>query len=191
MPDPVTIRDAVEADIPAIAAIYGREVEQGVATFEEVAPTEADMLGRMIKIIALGLPYLVAERAGAMVVGYAYAGQFHVRAAYRYTLENTVYIRPDAHRQGVGRALMVALIARCEAIGCRQMMALISNPTDSPSIALHSALGFRMMGIAQAVGYKFGRWLDVAYMQRPIGTADGTAPDRSLLGPLPLRHDNA
>ncbi len=183
MADPFRIRDAIEADVDAIAAIYAREVEGGVATFEEVAPPETEMLSRLNKIRGLGLPYVVAQR-GDTVLGYAYAGQFHQRAAYRYTLENTVYIRHDARRQGVARALLVELIARCETLGCRQMMALITHVPDSASEALHAALGFRMMGVAKAVGFKFGRWLDVAYMQLPIGAADSNAPDRPVLGPI-------
>ena len=183
MAEPLRIRDATDADVPAIAAIYAREVESGIATFEEVAPPAAEMLSRMTKVRGLALPYLVAER-GDVVLGYGYAGQFHQRAAYRYTLENTVYIRHDARRQGVARALLVELIGRCEALGCRQMMALITHVPDSASEALHASLGFRMMGVAKAVGFKFGRWLDVAYMQLPIGAADSNAPDRPVLGPI-------
>jgi phosphinothricin acetyltransferase len=179
--EPFHIRDATAADIPAITAIYAAEVMTAVATFEEVAPSEAEMSARIEKIRGLALPYVVAERAG-VVLGYGYAGPFHARAAYRSTLEDTVYIRPDAHRQGVGRALLSAVIARAEAGGYRQMMALISHAPDSASVALHAALGFRMMGIAQAVGYKHGRWLDVAYMQRALGVADATPPELPLVG---------
>jgi len=174
-PEPFEIRDVTPGDIPAIRAIYAAEVLTNVATFEEVPPTEAEMTARVDKIVHAGLPYIVAERDGE-VLGYAYAGPFHARAAYRSTLENTVYIRPDAHRQGIGRALLVELIARSEAAGYRQMMALITHVADSASVALHSALGFRMMGIAQSVGYKHGSWLDVAYMQRALGAADTTPP---------------
>jgi L-amino acid N-acyltransferase YncA len=181
--DPVHIRDATDADVAQIAAIYAREVETGVATFEEVPPSQQDLASRMTNIKRLGLPYLVAARGGK-VMGYAYAGQFHPRAAYRYTLEDTVYIHQDARRQGVARALLGELVIRCEALGARQMMALITSVPGSGSIALHEALGFRSMGVAPAVGYKFGRWLDVAYMQRPLGAADSTPPDRPALGPL-------
>jgi L-amino acid N-acyltransferase YncA len=179
--DALHIRDATDADAPAIAAIYGYEVEHNVATFEEVPPSAQDMAGRRANIQRLGLPYLVAERAGE-VLGYAYAGQFHQRAAYRYTLEDTVYIRHDVHRQGVARALLTELIARCEALGCRQMLAVITYMPSSASVALHGALGFRMLGHAESIGFKFGRWLDVAYMQRPIGAGDSNAPDRPVLG---------
>ncbi len=181
MAEPFHVRDAAEADAAQIAGIYAEEVLHGIATFEEVAPSVQDIAGRMSNIKRLGLPYLVAERAGK-VLGYAYAGQFHPRAAYRYTLEDTVYIRTDARRQGVARALLDELLARCEALGARQMMALITSVPDSASIALHLKLGFHSMGVAPAVGYKFGRWLDVAYMQRPIGAADTTPPDRPVLG---------
>jgi phosphinothricin acetyltransferase len=180
--EPFRIRDAAEADAAQIAAIYADEVAHGIATFEEVAPSAGDMAARMANIQRLGLPYLVAERAGK-VLGYAYAGQFHPRAAYRYTLEDTVYIDKDARRQGVARALLDELLVRCEALGARQMMALITSVPGSASIALHQKLGFRSMGVAPAVGFKFGRWLDVAYMQRPIGAADTTPPDRPVLGP--------
>lgn len=183
MPDALRIRDAAAADADAIAAIYAHEVEHGIATFEEVPPSAQDMLGRMTNIQRQGLPYLVAERAGK-VLGYAYVAQFHARAAYRYTLENTVYIDHAAHRQGVARALLTELLARAEALGCRQMLAVITHVPDSASIALHASLGFRMLGAAEAIGYKFGRWLDVAYMQRPIGAANSVAPDRPALGPL-------
>ncbi len=140
--------------MPAIAAIYAREVLENVATFEEAPPPESEMAARMAKVQGLGLPYIVAEQDDD-VQGYAYAGAFHARAAYRFTLEDTVYIRPEMHRRGIGRALLA----------------------DSASVALHAALGFRMMGVAHSVGYKFGRWLDVAYMQRPLGAADQTPPD--------------
>jgi L-amino acid N-acyltransferase YncA len=181
--EPFDVRDATQADAAQIAAIYADEVAHGIATFEEVAPSVEDMAGRMSNIQRLGLPYLVAERAGR-VLGYAYAGQFHPRAAYRYTLEDTVYIDKDARRRGVAKALLDALLARCEALGARQMMALITSVPGSASIALHQSLGFRSMGVAPAVGYKFGHWLDVAYMQRPLGAADTTPPDRQVLGPI-------
>jgi phosphinothricin acetyltransferase len=183
--DPVLVRDATDADVAQIAAIYGREVLHGIATFEEAPPSEHEMAGRMSKIQALGLPYLVAERAGT-VLGYAYAGQFHARAAYRYTLEDTVYIHQDARRQGVGKALLEAILDRSEALGARQMIALISYAPNSGSVALHTQLGFRPIGILKSVGYKFGRWLDVAYMQRQIGASDTNAPDRPVLGPHPI-----
>ena len=183
MPDAFSIREAAEADVAQITAIYADEVKHGIATFEEMVPSAEDMADRMAHIKCRALPYLVAERAGT-VLGYAYAGQFHPRAAYRYTLEDTVYIAKDARRQGVAKALLDRLLTRCEAIGARQMMALITSVPDSASIALHQRLGFQSMGVAPAVGFKFGRWLDVAYMQRPIGAANTTPPDRQVLGPI-------
>jgi phosphinothricin acetyltransferase len=182
-PESFLIRDANLADIQAILAIYRFEVENGVATFEDVAPSEEEMSARMSKILDAGLPYIVAERDG-QVLGYAYAGAFHTRSAYRYTLEDTIYISPDGQRQGIGRAMLGHLIARAEALGCRQMLAVITHRPASPSVALHTAMGFRIMGVAQAIGFKFGRWLDVAYMQRRIGAGDSQAPDRLVVGPI-------
>jgi phosphinothricin acetyltransferase len=174
-PDPFRIRDVTAADIPAITAIYAAEVMTNVATFEEIAPSEAEMAARIEKITSVSLPYIVAERDG-MLLGYAYAGPFHARAAYRSTVEDTVYIHPDARRQGVARALLTEVVHKAEAGGYRQMMALITHTPDSASVALHAALGFRTMGIAKSVGFKHGRWLDVAYMQRALGDADATPP---------------
>ena len=168
-PDLPVIRDATEADIGAITAIYRDEVEHGVASFEETAPSEQEMTARMAKVVGLGLPYLAAEDHDGRFLGYSYAGPFHARAAYRFTVEDSIYVDRGARRQGVGRALLEELIDRCEKAGCRQMMALITDTDDSPSIALHTKLGFRLMGVAQGVGYKFGQWLDVAYMQLPLG----------------------
>lgn len=179
--EPLLIRDATDRDVASITRIYAHEVLNGIASFEEFAPSEAEMAGRMAKIRALGLPYLVAEKAGA-VLGYAYAGQFHARAAYRFTVEDTIYIDRGVRGRGVGRALLETLIARCEAIGCRQMMALITRVDDSASIVLHEKIGFRPMGIAHAVGYKFGRWTDVVYMQRTLGPGDAAPPDRPAPG---------
>jgi phosphinothricin acetyltransferase len=183
MAEPFRIRDAKLADIPAITAIYAYEVENGVATFEEVAPTETEMGARFSDIDQARLPYLVAARNGE-VLGFAYASPYRARASYRYTLEDTVYIHRDSQRQGIGRALLQELIARCEIIGCRQLMAVISQTPGNTSTALHSALGFRIIGIAQAIGFKFGRWLDVAYMQRSIGAGDMTMPDGPILGQI-------
>jgi phosphinothricin acetyltransferase len=183
MADHFQIRDATLADIPAITAIYAHEVENGVASFEENAPSESEMAARFSKIVDAKLPYLVAVRAGA-VLGYAYAGPYHTRPAYRYTLEDTVYIHREAQRQGAGRALLNALIPRCEAAGGRQLLAVISYTPDSASVALHAQFGFQMMGVAKAIGFKFGRWLDVAYMQRQIGAGDMTMPDGPILGQI-------
>ena len=139
------------------------------------------MAARMRKIVGLGLPYLVAESDGA-VLGYSYAGPFHPRSAYRYTLEDTIYLHPDAQGQGLGRKLLTILLDRCEAIGCRQMMSLIYSVENSASVALHEKLGFRIVGYAYGVAYKFGRWLDLVQMQKPLGAGNATPPDWAAIG---------
>jgi phosphinothricin acetyltransferase len=172
---PVSIRDATSADIPAITRIYAHAVRHGTASFELDPPDEAEMARRQRALIDGGFPYIVAERDAA-VLGYAYAGLYRVRPAYRHTVEDSIYIAPEAHRQGIGRMLLDALIARCTDSGFRQMIAVIGDSTlQTPSIALHAAAGFRLIGTLDAVGYKHGRWLDSVYMQRPLGagaTAD-------------------
>jgi phosphinothricin acetyltransferase len=175
MAEPFRLRDANRLDVSEIAAIYRPEVESGLASWEEVAPGETEMASRMEKVQSAGLPYLVAERAGR-VLGYAYAGPYHPRAAYRYTLENTVYVEPRSQGQGIGRALLEEVLRRCEAKGYRQMMALIHWTPGSPSIALHERLGFRLIGIAHGVGYKLDAWRDLALMQRPLGPGSATEP---------------
>jgi phosphinothricin acetyltransferase len=150
-------------------------VRHGTASFELEPPDETEMARRQRTLIDGGFPYLVAERGGALV-GYAYAGLYRVRPAYRYTVEDSVYVAPEAHRQGVGRALLDALIARCTDAGFRQMIAVIGDSTlQAASINLHAAAGFRLIGTLDAVGYKHGRWLDSVYMQRALG-AGGAAP---------------
>jgi phosphinothricin acetyltransferase len=184
MADHFQIRDATLADIPAITAIYAHEVENGVASFEENAPSESEMAARFSKIVDAKLPYLVADRAGA-VLGYAYAGPYHTRAAYRYTLEDTIYIHRNAQRQGAGRALLTELIPRCKVAGGRQLLAVISYTPNNASVALHAQFGFRTIGVAKAIGFKFGRWHDVAYMQRAIGPGDAMPPDdRPIVGQI-------
>jgi phosphinothricin acetyltransferase len=178
--EPFIIREATTDDIPVIADIYRPEVETRLASWEEIPPSEWELTGRMEKIRAQGLPYLVAERYGR-VLGYSYAAPFHPRSAYRYTLEDTVYIHPDAQGQGIGRSLLEDLIRRCEALGYRQMMALIHWTPKSVSVALHERLGFRLVGIAHGVGYKFGAWHDLAQLQRSLGSGSTTSP-------LPLFH---
>ena len=182
-PEGFQIRDAYESDIPAITAIYRPEVESGLATWEEVPPPASEMAARMEKIRAQGLPYFVAEQDGR-VCGYAYAGPYHPRPGYRYTLEDTVYLHPSVQRQGVGRALLRQVIARSESLGYRQMMALIHWTPTSPSIALHERLGFRLVGIAHGVGYKFDEWRDLATKQRSLGPGSNTYPDPIILAPL-------
>ena len=169
------IRPANLDDIPAIARIYGHAVRHGTASFELEAPDEAEMARRMKAIRDGGFPYLAAEVDGRLA-GYAYASLYRVRPAYRFTLEDSVYVAPDMHGHGVGRKLLDRLIAECTALGFRQIIAVIGDSTrQQPSIRLHAACGFAMIGTFPNVGYKFGEWLDSVYMQRALGD-DPTAP---------------
>jgi phosphinothricin acetyltransferase len=170
------IRPAQAADIPAIARIYAHAVIHGTATFELEPPSEAEMLRRFDKLRSGGpFPYLVAEVDGA-VAGYAYAGAFRERPAYRFTVEDSIYIAPELHKRGIGRALLMRLIADATAAGFRQMMAVIGDSDQAGSIGLHRACGFRDAGVFKAVGFKFGRWLDTVQMQLPLGEASNTVP---------------
>jgi phosphinothricin acetyltransferase len=171
----VSIRPATEADIPAVTRIYGHSVQTGTASFELEAPTEAEMARRMQSLLEGGYPYIVAEIDGA-VVGYAYAGSYRPRPAYRYSVEDSIYIDPIVQRRGVGRALLEHLIEECERRGFRQMIAVIGDSAQTASIELHRAAGFRMVGTVENVGYKFGRWLDSVNMQRAIGPGATTKP---------------
>jgi L-amino acid N-acyltransferase YncA len=164
----ISIRPATPADIPAITRIYAHAVRHGTASFELEPPDEAEMMRRPRGLLDGGYPYLVAEIDGA-VAGYAYAGPYRTRPAYRYTVENSIYIAPEAHRRGVGRALLDRLIGECEARNYRLMIAVIGDSAQAPSIELHRAAGFKMVGAFEAVGYKFNRWLDSVLMQRPLG----------------------
>ncbi len=161
------VRAATPADVAAITAIYARHVLTGTATFEEVPPEEAEMVARIAEVQARGQPWLVAEVGGA-VAGYAYAGMFRARSAYRFSVENSVYISPEAQRQGVGRRLMEEVIEACRAAGYRQMLALIGDSENTGSIRLHQALGFAPVGVFRDVGFKMDRWLDVVMMQKAL-----------------------
>ncbi|TCS13566.1 GNAT family N-acetyltransferase [Caulobacter sp. BK020] len=172
----VTVRPSTDADLPAIAAIYGWNVLNGLGTFEEVPPDAAEIGRRRATFLARGLPYLVAERDG-VVLGYAYAGPFRLRAAYRYTVEDSVYVGPDAVGLGVGKALLAAVIAACEALGLRQICAVIGDSGNAASIGLHAALGFERKGVFPDMGYKFGRWVDLVWMQRPLNGGGSREPD--------------
>jgi L-amino acid N-acyltransferase YncA len=172
---PVSIRPARPADIAAITRIYAHAVRHGTASFELEPPQEAEMARRQNALLAGGFPYLTAENDGE-VLGYAYAGPYRARPAYRFTVEDSVYIAPAAQRRGLGRALLQALIVESEARGYRQMIAIIGDSAQDASIALHAALGFQLIGTFQAVGFKFGRWLDTVLMQRPLGRGAETDP---------------
>jgi phosphinothricin acetyltransferase len=174
MTDPV-IRPAAPSDIPAITRIYAHAVRHGTASFEFEPPDEAEMTRRMRALLDGGYPYLVAEDRGA-VLGYAYAGPYRTRPAYRYTVENSIYIAPEAHRRGIGRILLDRLIVECEARNYRLMIAVIGDSAQTPSIELHHAAGFKMVGAFEAVGYKFERWLDSVLMQRPLGKGSSAPP---------------
>ena len=172
-----TIRDGEEADVAAIAAIYHHHVLHGAASFEIEPPDAAEMARRRRTVVDGGYPYLVAEQDGR-VVGYAYASAYRPRPAYRNTVENSVYVEPGRERQGIGRVLLAALLEACERRGFRQDVAVIGDSGHEASIGLHRALGFRMVGVLQSAGFKFGRWIDIVLMQRSLGPGDDTPPSR-------------
>lgn len=171
----VLIRPAAAADIAAIARIYAFAVKHGTATFEIDPPGEAEMARRHAVLAERGYPYLVAERGG-VIAGYAYAGTYRARPAYRWSVEDSIYIAPEFHRQGIGSALLVGLIAEAGSRGFRQMIAVIGDSAQIPSIAVHAKAGFVHIGTLRAVGFKHGRWLDTVLMQRALGAGDGAPP---------------
>ncbi|EHL98897.1 putative phosphinothricin N-acetyltransferase [Acetobacteraceae bacterium AT-5844] len=168
-------RDATQADLPAMAEIYAHHVLNGTGTFEEVPPTEAELSARLVKVQEAGWAWLVAEDEGE-VKGYGYFAALRDRSAYRFAAEDSIYVRDDVRGQGVGKALVAALIERAEAAGFRQMFAVIGDSENVGSIGLHLSLGFKQVGMLKAAGLKFGRWLDVVYMQRALGEGDKTIP---------------
>ena len=172
---PTSIRPAEPRDVAAITRIYDHAVRHGTASFELAPPDEAEMARRQKELFAGGFPYIVAEQATA-VVGYAYAGPYRARPAYRWTVEDSIYVDPALHGRGIGRALLERLIAEAERSGFRQMLAVIGDSANAGSIELHRALGFRMVGTFDNVGFKFGRWLDSVLMQRALGKGAETVP---------------
>jgi len=172
----LVIRPAVPADLPAISAIYDEAVRSGTATFELTPPGLAEMTRRFETLTAAGFPYLAAVDGGR-IAGYAYAGPYRPRPAYRFTVENSVYLDPTAHRRGIGTALLTELIGQCKARGYRQMIAVIGDSANAGSIALHRKCGFALIGTHPSVGFKFGRWLDTVMMQRPLGDGGETVPE--------------
>ena len=168
------VRDAIEADMPAVQAIYAHHVLTGLASFEETEPSLEEMVGRFNALRSAGLPYLVAT-LGDTVAGYSYAGPYRTRPAYRYTVENSVYVGEAWQSRGVGRSLLDALIARCEAGPWHQMVAIIGDSANEGSITLHARAGFRMVGTLRDVGFKHGRWVDSVIMQRSVAP-DGELP---------------
>jgi phosphinothricin acetyltransferase len=162
------LRDATPADAAAVAGVYAHHVLHGAGTFEEVPPSPEELAGRMAAVAMRGLPWLVAEADGALV-GYACATPYRDRSGYRFSVEDSVYVAPEAQRRGLGRALLEGLVERCTRLGFRQMIASIGDSGNAPSIRLHEACGFEHRGRLTAAGFKHGRWLDVVWMQRSLG----------------------
>jgi L-amino acid N-acyltransferase YncA len=178
------IRASREDDIAAIAAIYRHHVLHGLASFEEVPPEPEELASRRGAIVARGLPFLIAERSGRML-GYCYASLYRTRSAYRFTLEDSIYIDAAEVGRGIGRALLGSLLDRCTELGYRQMVAVIGGSDTWPSIRLHEALGFARVGLLPAIGLKFGAWVDTVLMQRALGPGAANLPtdaDVSLRG---------
>ncbi len=171
----VLIRDSVEADVPAIQSIYSYHVLHGTASFELTPPTIDDMRQRRADVVAKDLPYLVAEQNG-VVVGYAYVTLYRPRPAYRFTVEDSVYVREGLAGQGIGSLLLAEIIQICTTKGYRQLMAVVGD-SSPPSVSLHERHGFTLAGTFKAVGYKFGAWRDTAMLQRALGNGDQTDPD--------------
>ena len=177
----LAIRPATSADLDAITEIYADAVTNGTASYELEPPTRAEMTARFETLVAGGFPYLVATSAGT-VIGYAYVGPFRPRRAYRFVVENSVYVAPDAKGRGVGRLLLERLIAEAEKLGFRQMIAVIGDGHPaSASVKLHERVGFRHSGRLEGSGYKHGRWLDTTFMQLPMNGGAQTAPDPESL----------
>ncbi len=170
MPD-LLIRPSTAADLPAITAVYAHAVLHGTGTFELDPPDAPEMARRRADVLDKGLPWLVATSAG-QVLGYAYANHFRPRLAYRFCLEDSIYLHETARGKGVGKLLLTELVGRCEAAGARQMLAVIGDSANTGSVAVHAALGFSHTGVLKASGWKFDRWLDVVLMQRALGSGD-------------------
>jgi len=170
------IRPTEPADIPAITVIYAHHVLHGTGTFEEDPPSEAEITARIAKVQAAGAAWLTALADDGSIAGYGYYAQLRDRSAYRYTVEDSIYIRDDVRGQGVGKALVADLLDHATAAGRRQMVAVIGDAENTGSIGLHLSLGFRQIGVQKAVGIKFGRWLDVVLMQKALGAGERTLP---------------
>ncbi|WP_144155548.1 GNAT family N-acetyltransferase [Paraburkholderia sp. BCC1885] len=171
------LRDATEADLPAIQAIYAHHVLHGVASFEETPPSVDDLRGRLASVLSHGLPYMVAEVDGK-IAGYCYATPYRPRVAYRHTIEDSIYMDDAFRGRGIGRLLLEALITRCETGPWRQMVAVIADGGSGGSLSLHRSLGFELTGTLKAVGFKHGRWLDTTLMQRTLGIGAAAPPSR-------------
>ncbi len=172
----LVLRTARHEDIGAITGIYAHHVLHGFGTFEEVPPRPDQMAQRMGAILKYGLPYTVAVRDG-QVLAYAYASPFRLRGAYRYTVEDSIYVAPEAVGTGVGKALLGSVLNDCTALGLRQVIAVIGDSENAGSIGLHRALGFEMMTTLKGVGYKHGRWVNSVWMQKPLNGGTDSAPN--------------
>jgi phosphinothricin acetyltransferase len=170
------IRDSLPTDMPSIAAIYGHAVLHGTASFELDPPDVVEVARRRAVLLAAALPYLVAEDATGQVVGYSHASTYRPRPGYRFTVENSVYVAPERQGNGIGRALLLPLIERCEHAGYRLMVAVIGDSVNQASIRLHAGCGFRHAGLLPAIGWKRGRWLDSVLMVRPLGPGASEPP---------------
>jgi L-amino acid N-acyltransferase YncA len=180
--DALTMRDALPDDMPSVQRIYAHHVTNTTATFEETPPTEQEMQRRRLFILDHGLPYLVAQREDR-IVGYAYATPYRTRPAYRYTIEDSIYLAHDIIGKGIGNALLAALIERCEQGPWRQMIAVIAGIENTGSINLHRKMGFTHAGTQVATGYKFKQWIDVVFMQRALSGGSLSAPDENYRRP--------
>jgi phosphinothricin acetyltransferase len=172
----VIIRAASPGDAAAVGAIYGHHVLNGLGTFEEDPPSDAEMADRISAVLDRGLPYLAAEDGEGRVVGFCYASPFRPRSAYRFIAEESVYIHPDFIGQGLGKALVRRVIETCEALGLRQLVAVVGDSANAGSIGLHRSLGFRQIGVGEGFGFKHGRWVDIVWMQRALGPGHAAPP---------------
>ena len=169
------VRSAAQGDLAAIQAIYAHHVLRGLATFEEVPPDVEEMRGRHQDVTGRGLPYLVAVERGELL-GYGYCAPYRARSAYRYALEDSIYIKEGHLGKGIGTRLLGELLRICAGLGYRQVVAVIGDSANAGSIALHARLGFLRVGTLRSTGFKFGRWVDSVLMQRPLGSGDGAPP---------------
>ena len=170
------IRPSSDADLPAITAIYAHHVLHGTGSFETEPPSVADMTARRADVLSKGLPYLVVEQDGK-IAGFAYGNWFKPRPAYRYSVEDSIYMAPELQSKGLGRALLTELMARFEAAGIRKVMAIVGDSANTGSVGIHLALGFTQVGIVDSCGWKFGAWRDIVIMQKTLGLGDTQPPD--------------
>jgi len=177
------IRASQPEDLGAITRIYAHHVLHGTGTFEIDPPSLADMTQRRADVLAKGLPHLVAEAQGA-VIGFAYCNWFKPRPAYRFSAEDSIYLAPQAHRRGIGRALLGELARQAEAVGVRKLIAVIGDSANAGSVGVHSAAGFTMVGTLRSCGWKFDRWLDIVLMEKTLGAGDNTPPVTAPTAPV-------